>query len=185
MKEVKVAKQVKEKPLKYVLLAGIHNEPRSGYELTKWLQIVGQHCWSVEHSSVYPALRDLQNDALIESERLPGTRGPERSIYSITALGREKLTAWVADTSPRPAIKDEQVLRVLCFDLLPRETALRQIGEVRADHQAQLEFFLAREAVLTEQQLGPLLVMRRGILAEQAYIAWCDEIAEVIARRPV
>lgn len=174
----------KEKPLKYVLLAGIYNEPRSGYEMTKWLQIVGQHCWSVEHSSVYPALRDLEADGLITSERLPGTRGPERSIYSVTASGREKLTLWVASDSPRPAIKDEQILRVLCFDLLPRETALRQIAGVRAEHQAQLEFFLAKQAALTEQQLGPLLVTRRGVLAEQAYVAWCDEVAEMIARRP-
>jgi hypothetical protein len=28
------------------------------------------------------------------------------------------------------------------------------------------------------------LVTRRGVLAEQAYIAWCDEVAEMIARRP-
>lgn len=69
-------------------------------------------------------------------------------------------------------------------DLLPRETALKQIREVRADHQAQLEFFLARQAALTEQQLGPLLVTRRGVLAEQAYVAWCDEVAEMIERRP-
>jgi hypothetical protein len=60
----------------------------------------------------------------------------------------------VARGSPRPAIKDEQILRVLCFDLLPRETALLQIREVRADHQAQLEFFLERQAGLTEHLLA-------------------------------
>jgi PadR family transcriptional regulator AphA len=174
----------KEKPLKYVLLAGIYNEPRSGYELTKWLQMVGQHCWSVEHSSVYPTLRDLEQEGLMSSERLPGTRGPERSIYSVTPAGRAKLTLWVVNASPRPAIKDEQILRVLCFDLLPRETALSQIAEVRAHHQAQLEFFLSRQAVLTEKQPGPLMVTRRGVLAEQAYIAWCDEVAAMLARRP-
>ncbi|AUT63260.1 PadR family transcriptional regulator [Paraburkholderia terrae] len=182
--DLKEAKASKAKPLKNVLLAGLYNQPRSGYEMTKWLQMAGQHCWSVEHSSVYPALRELEKDGLIKSERLPGTRGPERLIYSVTDAGREELTAWVANGSPRPAIKDEQILRVLCFDLLPRETALQQIRAVRADHQAQLEFFLERQAVLTEHQLGPLLVTRRGVLAEQAYIAWCDEVAEMIARRP-
>ncbi|MGO4812326.1 PadR family transcriptional regulator [Cupriavidus sp. 2MCAB6] len=182
--DLKEATASKEKPLKHVLLAGIHCQPRSGYELTKWLQMAGQHCWSVEHSSVYPALRELETDGLITSERLPGTRGPERSIYSMTVAGREKLRSWVAKGSPRPAIKDEQILRVLCFDLLSREAALQQIREVRADHQVQLEFFLARQAELSEDQLGPLLVTRRGVLAEQAYIAWCDEVAEMIARRP-
>ncbi|WP_459569711.1 PadR family transcriptional regulator [Cupriavidus sp. 8B] len=42
---------------------------------------------------MYPALRELETDGLIKSERLPGTRGPERSIYSMTVAGREKLTA--------------------------------------------------------------------------------------------
>ncbi|WP_160107137.1 PadR family transcriptional regulator [Pseudomonas izuensis] len=183
MGNLKETKAGKEKPLKHVLLAGIHSQPRSGYELTKWMQVAGQHCWSVEHSSVYPALRELEADGFIQSERLPGTRGPERSIYSMTVAGREKLTAWVAKGSPRPAIKDEQILRVLCFDLLSRETALQQIREVRADHQAQLEFFLARQATLGEHQPGPLLVTRRGVLAEQAYIAWCDEVEEMVTRR--
>lgn len=184
MSDPREAAASKEKPLKNVLLAGIYNEPRSGYELTKWLQMAGQHCWSVDHSSVYPALREMEKDELIKSKRLPGTRGPERSIYSLTAAGLEKLTAWVAAGSPRPAIKDEQILRVLCFDLLPRETALRQIREVRADHQVLLDSFLARQATLTEHQLGPMLVTRRGVLAEQAYIAWCDEVEEIIALRP-
>lgn len=178
--EIKVAK---EKPLKYVLLAGVYNQPRSGYELTKWLQIVGQHCWSVEHSSVYPALRELEREGMILSERAPGTRGPERSIYTVTAAGRERLAAWVAGPSPRPAIKDEQVLRVLCFDLLPRAAALAQIALVRAEHQAQLDFFLAQQAGLTPQQSGPWLVTRRGVLAETAYIAWCDEVAALVAAR--
>lgn len=182
--DVKDAKPVKEKTLHYVLLAGIYNEPRSGYEMTKWLQVVGQHCWVVEHSSVYPALRELLNEQMIAAERAPGTRGPERSIYSITPLGRDRLTAWVAGSSPRPAIKDAQLLRVLCFDLLPRDVALRQIAAVRAEHQAQLEFFQSQQAMLTESQLGPLLVTRRGVLAEQAYIDWCDEVATMIARRP-
>lgn len=65
-----------------------------------------------------------------------------------------------------------------------RAVALKQIAQVRADHQAQLEFFLARAAALTEKQPGPLMVTRRGVLAEQAYIAWCDEVAEMLARRP-
>lgn len=183
MSEKKQTKPVKEKALHYVLLAGVYNEPRSGYELTKWLQLVGRHCWTVEHSSVYPALHDLQGEKAVESERLPGTRGPDRSIYNMTDRGKEKLTSWVANTSPRPAIKDEQILRVLCFDLLPREVALRQIAAVRADHQAQLEFFQARQMVLTEAERGALMVVRRGVLAEQAYVDWCDEVADMISRR--
>lgn len=177
-------KSKKEKPLKYVLLAGIYILPRSGYDLTKWLQIVGQHCWSVEHSSVYPALRQLEDMGLIESERLAGVKGPDRSIYTITTAGKDALTAWVAQSSPRPAIKDEQVLRVLCFDLLPRDTALEQIRAVRSGHLAHLDFFKTRLALIDEKQTGPRLIMRRGILAEESYIAWCDEVVETLLRRP-
>ncbi len=184
MAEIAESKVGKDKPLKYVLLAGIYNQPRSGYEMTKWLQIVGQHCWSVDHSAVYPALRALEGEGLIASERMPGTRGPERSIYSVTAAGRERLAVWVAGPSPRPAIKDEQVLRVLCLDLLPRQAALAQIALVRAEHQVQLEFLQSRQAALTPAQPGLWLVIRRGVLAEAAYIAWCDEVAALVASRP-
>jgi DNA-binding PadR family transcriptional regulator len=42
--DLQEARASKETPLKYVLLAGINNQPHSGYELTKWMQIGGQHC---------------------------------------------------------------------------------------------------------------------------------------------
>ncbi|WP_255371420.1 hypothetical protein [Cupriavidus sp. YR651] len=41
---------------------------------------------------------------------------------------------------------------------------MQQVKSVRADHQAQLEFSLEREAVLTKHQLEPPLAMCRGVL---------------------
>jgi PadR family transcriptional regulator AphA len=89
----------------------------------------------------------------------------------------------VAQASPQPAIKEEQVLRVLCFDLLPRRLVLEQIKDVRDDHQTRLDFFKTRLALLEESHTGPRLVVRCGILAEEAYIAWCDEVTETLTQR--
>jgi DNA-binding PadR family transcriptional regulator len=67
-------------PLHYVLLAGIEAAPSSGYDLTLWLANLGQHFWAAEHSSIYPALQQLQTAASLPQELM--CNGGTRLYYS-------------------------------------------------------------------------------------------------------
>lgn len=179
------------KPLQFVLLAGLEVSPRSGYELTQWLARLGGHFWSAEHSSIYPALAQLEKDGLIQHKEAPGQKGQTRKIYALTPAGRNELTAWVDTPSLEPEIRDEQMVKILCFDLLPKESRKAHLERIRQMHILRLEQYqeLLRNhiagTIAVERQeysgrLGPQLTLRRGILAAQAYIDWCDEALQIV-----
>lgn len=178
---------MKINPIHYVLMAGVNTAPRSGYDLTLWLANLGQHFWAAEHSSIYPALKQLQLAGLLTYRERPGKKGQTRKIYRLSASGRKELKQWVDEPSADAQVRDEQMVKVLCFDLLPRERIIEHLQRIR-EHQAAKLFNYEdalerhREIRTEEVRLGPLLTLHRGILAARTYVQWCDEALSLVAR---
>lgn len=183
------------KTLEYTILAGLAHEAQSGYDLTRWLSLVASHFWPVGHSSIYPALAALEVEGLVRHEAVPSEQGPERKVYSLTTRGREELLAWVDSPPPAAQVRDEQLVRALCYGFLPKARALARLEQARRDHADRLARYEELERRIRGEHdgagegrggagpagTGKLLVVRRGILNEQSYLRWCDEAATIIA----
>lgn len=179
------------KTVEYVILAALVRRPRSGYDLTRWMQRETSHYFAVGHSSVYPALSRLEGDGLVSHEVVPSDRGPERKVYSITAAGQEAVLEWADTSVVERQVRDEQLVKVLCYGFLPEEHALARLREARAlhekklalyeDHERELERMAREDEISREAYLGTLLTLRRGIGAEKGYVEWCEEAARLIA----
>jgi PadR family transcriptional regulator, regulatory protein PadR len=76
------------------LLAMIAERDRYGYELIKNLETEGLRL--VKEGSVYPMLRRMEKEGLIESRIAPSTDGPPRKYYRILPRGDELLVAWAS-----------------------------------------------------------------------------------------
>ncbi len=87
-----------------LLLSLINEQGQTyGYKLIKEIERRSQGYFRFREGTVYPALRKLENDGLIEGEwkRLPN--GQERRYYTMTPKGREfllkKLEMWKSFSS--------------------------------------------------------------------------------------
>jgi PadR family transcriptional regulator, regulatory protein AphA len=179
------------KAVEYVILAGLVRRPRSGYDLSRWMQRETSHYFTVGHNRVYPALSELERDGLVVHKVVPSDRGPERKEYSITEAGREVLLSWVDSPPVERQVRDEQLVKVLCYGFLPTERALARLEEVKALHEEKLaryegyrsglEVELREGRISDETYLGTLLTIRRGIGAERSYVEWCEEAKEVFS----
>ncbi len=179
------------KTVEYVILAGLVRGPRSGYDLTQWMRSETSHYFTVGHNRIYPALSELERDGLVEHEVVPSDRGPERKVYSVTEAGREALLSWVDSPVAERQVRDEQLVKVLCYGFLPTERALARLEEVKALHEEKLARYEGYQRELEEERrdggipdeayLGTLLTLRRGIGAEKGYAEWCEEAAEMIS----
>src|SRR5437763_9646562 len=77
-----------------VVLGLLDHGPRSGYDIKAVVDRSTRFFWAASYGQIYPELRRLEHDGLIESESAPrGAR--ERRVYRLTAAGREALTAWL------------------------------------------------------------------------------------------
>jgi poly-beta-hydroxybutyrate-responsive repressor len=75
----------------YVLLAvSLHRA--HGYVIEEYLRGLG--FLSLEMSTLYRMLRQLEKDGLLSSGWEPGPSGPARRVYALTEAGRAWLDAW-------------------------------------------------------------------------------------------
>jgi PadR family transcriptional regulator PadR len=70
-------------------------EPMYGYQIAKRLESL-DGVLSGKQSALYPVLRNLEGNGLLESFVEPSMSGPPRRYYRITAAGRAALADWSA-----------------------------------------------------------------------------------------
>jgi PadR family transcriptional regulator PadR len=75
----------------YVLLA-VSLQRAHGELIEEYLRGVG--FFSLEMSTLYRTLRQLEKDGLLDSTWEPGPTGPARRVYSLTDVGRGWLDQW-------------------------------------------------------------------------------------------
>jgi poly-beta-hydroxybutyrate-responsive repressor len=75
----------------YVLLA-VSLQRAHGYAIEEYLRQLG--LFSIEMSTLYRTLRQLEKDGLLRSTWEPGPAGPARRVYTLTDIGSAWLDNW-------------------------------------------------------------------------------------------
>jgi PadR family transcriptional regulator PadR len=65
-----------------------------GYQIAKLLEESGPDVPMMKQGTLYPVLRSLEENSLLESTVEPSVTGPPRRYYTITADGRAALAEW-------------------------------------------------------------------------------------------
>ena len=81
--------------LKYAILGLLSQQSRSGYDLSQALSGALQEFWSANHSQIYPELKRLTEEGLVEYRvEISGTV-LERKVYSLTPAGQTEFLTWL------------------------------------------------------------------------------------------
>ena len=95
----KFQKELSSGTVSLVLLAVLGQSRKAlyGYQIAKRLEELGEAgVLAGKQSALYPVLRNLEANGLLDSEVEPSVSGPPRRYYRITKLGREVLREWIA-----------------------------------------------------------------------------------------
>lgn len=152
--------------LRNALLALLRVGPQSGYELKKqFSQSVG-YVWHAPDSQIYPELRKMAQEGLVEAEeQTRGTRGTRR-LYHVTPAGEDAFLEWMNTPMEYQRVRDPAHLRAAYLESASPEAARRFLQ----DHVAQWESELAtweNELRLIDTLGNPMLQRRLAVTAEQ------------------
>ncbi|MGH1374209.1 MAG: PadR family transcriptional regulator [Cellvibrionaceae bacterium] len=169
--------------LKHAVLALLEAEEGSGYDLLKRFQARLGYFWNASHQQIYQQLKTMHSEGLIDCELETQTDRPNRKVYSVTESGHEALLKWLGSAVKPAKINDALLVKLYAGTLIKPEVLLNEIREHRQIHQSMLDTFLGIEAQYhasakkEQKQLQlPFLTLRRGILGEQSWLAWADEV---------
>jgi DNA-binding PadR family transcriptional regulator len=138
--------------LRHALLGVIKDTPLTGYDLVRHFQGTVGFLWSAPQSQIYPELRRMEAEGLVEAKVAPRGRRAQKRIYSVTDAGMAELRRWATDFMPLPAQRDPIVLKAAFFDLAPLDSVREQLRAHIAQFQWRMEQWQAREDAIRERR---------------------------------
>ncbi|MGF9662547.1 PadR family transcriptional regulator [Arthrobacter crystallopoietes] len=149
--------------LRYALLALLSVEPMTGYDLYKEFESSVGHVWHAPDSQIYPELRRMEKDGLLEGEEVAwGQRGKKRQ-YHITQAGTEAFRDWMNGTLEYSRERDPAHLKAAYLEWAAPEAAREQMRAHIRHHSAQLEQWRDKVREI-EEGSSPMLARRLASL---------------------
>ncbi len=138
--------------LRHALLGVLKDRPLTGYDLVHHFQGTVGFLWSAPQSQIYPELRRMEAEGLIQARVAPRGRRAQKRIYSVTEHGMAELRRWATDFMPLPAQRDPIVLKAAFFDLAPLDSVREQLRAHIAGFQWRIEQWQARQVAIRERR---------------------------------
>ncbi|WJL94415.1 PadR family transcriptional regulator [Microbacterium sp. ET2] len=152
--------------LRYALLAILRVGALSGYELQKQFSLSVGHVWHAPDSQIYPELRKMEQEGLVEAEeQTRGERG-RRRLYHVTDAGDRAFLDWMTSPLDYQRVRDPAHLRAAYLETTTPDAARRFLERhimAWSAELAQWEGELARIDALS----NPMLVRRLAATADE------------------
>ena len=151
--------------LKYAILGLLMKKDMTGYELTKEFNSALFEFWNASHSQIYPKLKALTKEGLIEYHiEITGTV-LEKKVYTITDAGKEAFKKWEETLYPMPSLPKDEFRIQLLQDQLSQH--LDRLDYLKED----MEKFTVLPPV-DDELFTDYLVLSGGIAREEAMCDW-------------
>jgi DNA-binding PadR family transcriptional regulator len=164
--------------LRFGLLGLLAYRPADVFSLEADFEALFDGLWPVTAEDTARAVTELEQEALVEHQDLPGTSLPERPIYEPTAAGRRALVEWLeAPPDGEAPIEDELALRLALDQTLDAQQGLSLIWAERQACTDGLErLYAVRDSGTL--QLAATLLLERAIVTQETRMRWlefCEE----------
>ena len=175
--------------LKFALLGLIDRKPITGYDIVKEFESrVMANFWYAKHSQVYPELKRLTDEGLVEFKIVLQGERMEKKLYTITPKGHAEFVNWMKqDEEIGVTPKDLFRLRSYFTDFLPSEDYIELL-------KSQIDMHTAKITVLKDSmtaydsgvpsygtaEFGDYSVLLGAIMREEYYINWLNTIMDTV-----
>jgi DNA-binding PadR family transcriptional regulator len=145
--------------LRYALLALLSSRAMTGYDVSKHFGQSVAHVWHAPDSQIYPELRRMSVEGLLEVRTVKwGARG-EKKEYHVTDAGFEAFRAWMNTPIEARRQRDPAFLKAAYLEWADPESARAEMWAQISFHQSLLELLEHTRETLRDRT-HPTLVRR-------------------------
>jgi DNA-binding PadR family transcriptional regulator len=177
--------------LTYAILSVLVSAPSSGYDLAKRFNpsVEGSvgFFWSASFQQIYRELNRLEEKEWLQAEAVQQENRPDKRIYAVTALGKQQLCQWIAESEEMAPIKDDLIVKLYVGHLVSAKMLVAKLETHRQQHQQRLAIYQEIQSqyfqnpqALSETLKFQYMTLLRGIHYETGWLAWCDEIMPLL-----
>jgi DNA-binding PadR family transcriptional regulator len=172
-----------------MILGLLSEAPLSGYQIKKIVDVRFRFFWSESFGQIFPALKSLASDGLIEEMPADGTQKRRQKTYGITPDGTEALKHWLMQPVEKETYRLEILLKLYFSNYTAPDVMLNHMQAFQAAHAQQLyildQFQKEVEGIIDrdENHREVLRVIDCGQKINRAYLAWSRETIAYLERK--
>ncbi|MGB7415790.1 MAG: PadR family transcriptional regulator [Thermosynechococcaceae cyanobacterium] len=166
----------------YAIMAILADKSCSGYDLAKQFDGSVGYFWSASHQQIYRELTKLEGQGWIEAELITQAGRPNKKLFSLTALGQQKMVGWIGQPSKIVHHKEEMLVKLFAGHLVKPDVLIAELRRYQQQHEQQLLIYqtIERGYFSKPEQLPfaakcQYLTLRQGICYELGVIGWCGD----------
>lgn len=177
----------------YAILAGLSNGPKTGYDLTKGFQGSIGFFWNASHQQIYRELDRIHEKGWTSVAIEPQSGKPDRKVYALTEVGRAELLSWIESPTATVPSRDPLLVKLFVGHLGNRAKLIVELEREKIEHETALAQYREIESQyfsdfhkLTVNRRFQRYTLRHGILYEEGWLAWCEEVLQDlrVVKRP-
>lgn len=173
--------------LRLAVLAMLDIEPASGYALLRRFQNSAGFFWYTSHQQLYKELHALNVEGLTDCTEVAQDGKPDMKVYTLNEAGGRELDALLEQAATPMKIRDPLLVKLFAGGRLPPSELRAELERHREQHRQTLAtykelvaYFAAMPMERSQRYFFPQQTLRMGVLYEQAWLQWCEEVMGVL-----
>jgi PadR family transcriptional regulator, regulatory protein AphA len=173
----------------YVILGLLSESPLTGYQIKKYIDVRFRFFWNESYGQIYPALKALTTNGLIEEISAAARQNRSQKTYQIKLAGLAELRHWLEQPVVRESVRLEILLKMYFAHLVEVEVILRHLVEFQQAHEKDLQILKMFEnelkSIINQEANHPyiLRVVSLGEKVNEAYLNWSRETIKFLESR--
>ena len=172
---------------RYVILGLLGEEPLSGYDIKKLVDLRFRYFWNESYGQIYPELKKLTEEGLVEpvdetGDGAPAESGRPKKLYRITEAGRQSFAEWMNISPEHERQRFEFLLKIYWAPWLSTDRVAEYIRDFMKRHKRDLDMLRRMETEMPSiigehpNHWWVLQTIRLGRRVNEAYLAWASEL---------
>lgn len=112
----------------YVILGIVLNDPMTGYDITKYIEISIGNFFKASHGRLYPALKKLTDKGFLTMQEQP-QGGRMKKYYKATEGGKAYFLEWLASPTDFRSNSDSLMVKIFFYGELPDDIRSQRLSE--------------------------------------------------------
>lgn len=170
----------------FAVLGCLNIRPMSAYEVKQFMAKSTQYFWMEHEAQLYPTLKKLTADQLVNAKEEAAQKSGVRVVYEITDKGLAAFRDWLCQKTDTAPYRNEFLLKLFFGNEMDQSVLVERIKEYQTEAQGNLSHFETITQELTnapiKRQPYILATLTYGIHIMKAEIAWCEEVIQSLKK---
>lgn len=176
--------------VKHIILGSLMNGPAHGYSLRSGHVLKVLEEFGINDGQLYPLLKKMTSEGLIEKEIEYRDTGPNRHNYHITPAGRSQFIEWLKENGDEERgfryemiRKDEFLNKCMYLSFLDPDFSAGKIEKQISETKCTIEDFKSAYDDMKKRDFDSvhLMIVKYCIMSQETRLKWLVELQEELS----